>query len=310
MTEMDHNLLLDRQVREALSSVPPQMSWDPKTMREAGEKLLATPVGMPSAVTRRILHISRGNHHGPVTSELEIRLFIPEAPRKAILLSIHGGGFVAGQAAYDDGWNSCIAQATGVTVASPNYRLAPEHPHPAALRDCQAAWSWLLDQFPGHRRLIYGDSAGGNLAAALGLWCREREGLEPDGILLIEPVLDDRLETPSMLNGVDTPVWDHANAVASWDAYLGDAPAGALAAPAREQDLSCFAPTFLLANQCDPLRDEDLEFARRLTEANVPTEAVLLPGTCHGILGLEGPPVAQRAREIVLSAIAARAVEE
>ncbi|WP_167147802.1 alpha/beta hydrolase [Actinomyces sp. ZJ308] len=286
--------LLDSQVAAAVVEVPPQTTWDPQTMRAAGAEILDHDAPVPKGVTRTVLTVPT---EGGV---LELRVHSPENGDTSVILSIHGGGFVAGQAKYDDSWNAMLASRTGATVVSPNYRLAPESPFPLPLEDCATAWNWVVSQYPDVRRIVYGDSAGGNLAAGLILHCRDTKATMPDHAFLIEPVLDDRLNTPSMRDATSTAVWDLPNATASWKAYLGDHEPTPHAAPAREGDLSGFPPTFLLANQCDPLMDEDLAFGRALTEANVPTEMVLLPGTCHGVLGLSGPKIAERARELVL----------
>ena len=166
-----------------------------------------------------------------------------------------------------------------------------------------AGWQWVKTEFPALPSVIYGDSAGGNLAAAVTLFSRDQGIALADRVFLIEPVLDDRLETVSMQGGQDTPVWDLPNAKASWKAYLGEGKADIYAAPGRASDLSGWPETFLVANQCDPLRDEDIRFAQTLTESNVPVRLTLLPGSCHGVLGLQGPAIAQQARELVINAL-------
>ncbi|QPL05941.1 MULTISPECIES: alpha/beta hydrolase [Actinomyces] len=295
---LDPTRLIDPEVSTAAADVPPQTTWDPLAMRAAGAAILDHETPVPDGLTRTIVTVPSDGE------ELELRVHAPQHGANAVILSIHGGGFVAGQAKYDDAWNATLALRTGATVVSPNYRLAPESSFPTPLEDCVAAWTWVITQYPEATWIAYGDSAGGNLTAGLTLRCRDTDASMPDHVFLIEPVLDDRLNTASMRNATSTAVWDLPNATASWSAYLGDHEPTSHAAPAREADLSGFPPTFLLANQCDPLMDEDLAFARALTEANVPTEAVLLPGTCHGILGLNGPGVAERARELVLGRLA------
>lgn len=290
--------LLDPEVAAAVDQVPAQTTWDPPAMRAAGAALMGGGAPAPQGVTRTVRVI---RHDG---RDLELRIHTPRAGAAAVILSIHGGGFVSGRAAYDDEWNARLALRTGAEVVSPDYRLAPEHPYPAPLEDCAAAWQWALARHPGRMRIVYGDSAGGCLAAGLTLYCLDRGMTVPDRAFLIEPVLDDRLETASMRRE-DTAVWNRRSARASWRAYLAGARAEDWAAPARRTRLTGFPPTFLLVNQCDPLMDEELALARALTAAAVPTEAVLLPGSCHGILGLRGPAVADRAREIVLERLAA-----
>ncbi|BDA63296.1 alpha/beta hydrolase [Actinomyces capricornis] len=298
---------LDAQVAEALASAPPQTAWDPVAMREAGAHLLDQEAEPPRGVTRTVLHVPTppGSAGSAGPDDLELRIHTPDTPAGAVVVSIHGGGFVAGRARYDDAWNARMAARTGAVVVSPDYRLAPEHPYPAPMEDCLTAWRWAAERYPEARRVIYGDSAGGCLAAGVVLRCRDAREALPDRVVLVEPVLDDRLDTVSMRGAAHTPVWDLPNATASWAAYLGGARADTYAAPGRQADLVGFPPTFLLVNQCDPLMDEALAFAQALTRSGVPTEAALLAGSCHGILGLEGPRLARRARELVLERLMA-----
>lgn len=284
---------VDPEILAVLDQVPPQRCWAPESMRADGERLLSSPTVPPDGIRREVVHIP-----GP-GGDLELRMHHPRSEPRAVVLSVHGGGFVAGRAAYDDGWNAILAQTSGALVVSPDYRLAPEHPFPAALADCLAGWEWILSRYPDRRRVVYGDSAGGNLAASLTLWTMDHGLPVPDEALLIEPVLDDRLETPSMV-WPDTPVWNRRNARASWDAYLGGRGAEAFAAPARREDLTGHPRTFLLANQCDPLLDEDLSYARRLCAQGALTELMVTPGGCHGLLGLNGPRIADESRRTVL----------
>ncbi|WP_229771622.1 alpha/beta hydrolase [Cutibacterium porci] len=293
---MDPDLLLDSSLREALRTVPPQECWNPGPMRASGAALLDAAPADHSGVDLAVHHINDD-------AGLEVRVLTPAAsPRPhALILSVHGGGLVAGRARYDDAWNAEISRRTGAIVISPEYRLAPEYPYPAALDDCLEAWTWALHEFNPSMSLIYGDSAGGNLAAGLALRLRDQGAIGAvDALFLIEPVLDDRLDTPSMRAGINTPVWDLPNARASWAAYLGPGQADRYAAPARATELSGLPEVFLLVNQCDPLRDEGIRFAQNLTDSNVPTELAMLAKSCHGVLGMAGVGIADRAREMVL----------
>lgn len=147
--------LLDPEVAAAVGGVPPQTTWDPQTMRAAGAAILGHETPAPEGVRRTVRTAPSGG------ADLELRLHTPAAGANAVILSIHGGGFVAGQAAYDDDWNALLALRTGAVVVSPNYRLPPEHPYPAPLEDCVAAWRWILARHPDAVRIVYGDSAGG-----------------------------------------------------------------------------------------------------------------------------------------------------
>jgi acetyl esterase/lipase len=225
---------------------------------------------------------------------VDVRIFTPEqrtAEPAPAVLDIHGGGFAVGTVALDDGPNADIVRATGAVVVSVDYRLAPEHPYPAAAEDCYAALRWLVEHadelgVDPRRIAVLGDSAGGGLAATTALLARDRGGPAVALQVLIEPELDDRLDTPSMLAGADTVGWNSAQAVLSWRYYLGDEPADAYAAPARMADLAGLPPTYLTVNELDCLRDEGLEYARRLLAAGVSTELHCWPGTFHGFATL------------------------
>jgi acetyl esterase/lipase len=226
---------------------------------------------------------------------LPIRIFIPEAPAEAVrrpgVLDIHGGGFAVGTVALDDASNVTIAREIGAVVLSVEYRLAPEHPFPAPAEDCYAALVWFAEHaaelgVDPARIAVLGDSAGGGLAATTALLARDRGGPRLAMQVLIEPELDDRLDTHSMRTGADTVGWNNEQAVQSWRYYLGTEPATAYAAPARMADLSGLPPTFLTVNELDCLRDEGIEYARRLLIAGVSTELHCWPGTFHGFATL------------------------
>jgi acetyl esterase len=222
--------------------------------------------------------------------------FAPRAGAASLpgVVYIHGGGFVLGDVAGDAEWPAQIAQEIGAYVISVEYRLAPEYPYPAAVEDCYSALRWM---FEGHQDLgvdpariaLAGRSAGAGLAAGVALMNRDRDAYPVCFQLLEIPELDDRLGTPSARAYTDTPIWNHDNAVRSWDYYLGkdrdrqDVPP--YAAPARAESLSGLPPTFVSVAQFDPLRDEGISYASRLAEAGVLTDLRLYSGTFHGSIG-------------------------
>jgi acetyl esterase/lipase len=132
---------------------------------------------------------------------------------------------------------------------------------------------------------VYGQSAGGGLAAALSLLARDRGGPSLCFQYLGIPELDDRLETPSMQQFVDTPMWNRPNAVLSWRYYLGhdaDGEVSPYAAPARAADLSGLPPAYVSTMEFDPLRDEGILYALGLLQAGVTVDLHQYPGTFHG----------------------------
>jgi acetyl esterase/lipase len=206
------------------------------------------------------------------------------------LLYIHGGGFVLGSVAAEQDNAATLASTLDIVVASVEYRLAPEHPFPAALHDCFAALNWLC-QHAGDLGIdrarvgVYGSSAGGGLAAALALYCRDHDGPSLCFQFLAIPVLDDRLATQSMRTFIDTPEWNRPSAELSWAYYLGSSGSGEVspyAAPARAHDLRDLPPAYVSTMEFDPLRDEGILYALALLDAGVSVELHSYPGTFHG----------------------------
>ena len=178
-------------------------------------------------------------------------------------------------------------------MVSVDYRLAPETPYPGGLEDCYASLLWVQQnsvalKLDPARLGVFGQSAGAGLAAATALLARERKGPKLCFQYLGIPELDDRLDTHSMRQFTDTPMWNRPNAELSWNYYLGDSlQRGAddvpcFAAPARAQDLSGLPPAYVSTMEFDPLRDEGVLYALKLMQAGVATELHCYPGTFHG----------------------------
>jgi len=213
-----------------------------------------------------------------------VRLFRPaevSEPGPA-LLWIHGGGYVLGTAQQDDALCRRFTTNLGVTVASVEYRLAPEHPYPVPLEDCYSALSWLvgLPAVDAGRVAIGGASAGGGLAAALALLARDRGEIHPAFQLLVYPMLDDRSSTTASVNR-NYRLWNARSNDFGWTAYLGDADRAA-AVPARHDDLSGLPPAWMGVGSNDLFHDEDLAYAERLNSAGVPCEVEVVDGAFHG----------------------------
>ncbi|WP_420715844.1 alpha/beta hydrolase [Mycobacterium sp. 663a-19] len=212
-----------------------------------------------------------------------VRLFRPVGvtdPAPA-LLWIHGGGYVMGTARQDDRLCRGFRSRLGITVASVDYRLAPEHPYPAPLEDCYSALTWLagLPAVDPGRIAIGGASAGGGLAAALALLARDRGEVTPAFQLLVYPMLDDR--SSATAENPNYRLWNTRSNRFGWAAYLGDADPRA-AVPARRDDLSGLPPAWIGVGTNDLFHDEDLAYAERLRSAGVPCEVEVVPGVFHG----------------------------
>lgn len=270
----------------------PVGDWeDPVAARKGLEELIAP---MNSGVDTSGVTIEDRLITGPVGApEIPVRVYSPASRGGTTpgLLDIHGGGFSVGNIDMEHAGAVRLVQSLGIVVVAVEYRLAPENPFPCGLDDCYATLQWMTAEATGlgidtARIGVYGQSAGGGLAAALALLARDRGGPALCFQFLGIPELDDRLETPSMLQFVDTPMWHRANAIRSWDYYLGDeATRGEVspyAAPARATDLSGLPPAYVSTMEFDPLRDEGILYALALLQAGVPVELHQFPGTFHG----------------------------
>lgn len=229
-------------------------------------------------------------------AELPLRWYRPtETPASgAALLYLHGGGMILGlddvDAVYDVVVREYVA-ASGVPALVVDYRVAPEHPDPTPVEDCYAALQWLatsadrLGVKPG-RIAVGGDSAGGGLAAGVALLARDRGGPSIALQLLIYPMLDDRNTSPDPQLPPELLIWSYDDNITGWSALLGERAGGSevspYAAPARATDLAGLPPTYLDTGDLDIFRDEDVEYARRLAAAGVPTEIHVHPGCPHG----------------------------
>lgn len=225
-----------------------------------------------------------------LSSGVGVRLFRPRgvAPGPGpALLWIHGGGYVIGDAAQDDVLCRRFAQELGATVASVNYRLAPEHPYPVPVEDCYAALSWLsaLPSVDPARVAIAGASAGGGLAAALALLTRDRGEIAVAAQVLVYPMLDDRTSQRKDLDHPGHRLWNQSSNRFGWRAYLGDADPGE-AVPARRDDLAGLPPAWIGVGTLDLFHDEDLAYAERLRAAGVPCEVMVVDGAFHGFDGI------------------------
>ncbi|MFF0519222.1 alpha/beta hydrolase [Actinomadura nitritigenes] len=252
----------------------------------AGFKALMAPLTRPADGT---VLIEETTVPGPDGNTVPVQILRPAGaapgPLPAVLY-IHGGGFSYGEL---DGPSPMARDActeTGSLVVNVHYRLVPEHPFPAGFEDCYAVLCWLaanaarLGADPA-RIAVAGASAGGCLSAALSLAARDRGGPALAFQTLLIPCLDDRLDTPSAHRITDPRLTNRAKLRAMWDAYLPPGAVSPYAAPARAGDLSGLPPAYVLTCGLDPLRDEGLDYARRLMEAGVPVEVKDVPGAWH-----------------------------
>lgn len=224
-----------------------------------------------------------GHDGGPPVT---VRIYRGAATPSPAVIYCHSGAFVLGN--LDTDHRQCVelARRGGCTVLSVDYRLAPEHPFPAALDDAMAVLQWAWAEATGwgldrDRLAVAGSSAGGALAAGLAQRAIEHTAVPIVGAVLHQPVLDDR-PTPAKAEFRTTPGFDGHAAALMWRHYLGDHAPTDASVPARRLRLSGAPSTFITCSEIDPLRDEALDYARELMRADVRTDVHVFGATCHG----------------------------
>jgi acetyl esterase len=217
-----------------------------------------------------------------------------------VLVYCFGGGWVTG--GLDEVEPSCrrLANAARCAVAAVGYRLAPEHPFPAALEDCFAATRWVAEHaadlgLDARRLSIGGASAGGNLAALVCLRARDGGGPALTSQLLVYPVTAHLAALPSMRECSDRYFLDALSIEWFWSLYLRDPRDADAASPLRARDLRGLPRALVITAEYDPLRDEAELYAERLRAAGVPVEVERCRGMAHGFFSMSRLPESRAA---------------
>lgn len=223
----------------------------------------------------------------PVGAELEAGVLRP------LVVYLHGGGFTIGSPQSHDVVCRQLADGAGAVVVSADYRLAPEHPYPAALDDAYAATVWAAAEagrlgVDPARLAVAGDSAGGNLAAAIALRARDTGGPAIAFQLLVYPCLDPAGSYPSMAENAEGYLLTRDTMAWFWANYLGATadPADPYVSPLAAPDLAGLPPALVITAEFDPLRDEGEAYAARLASAGVPVTASCYGGLVHTFWGM------------------------
>jgi len=207
---------------------------------------------------------------------------------------MHGGGFVVGNLATHDNTCRFLAKHADLRVLAVDYRLAPEHPFPAAVDDAFAALRWVGEhaaELGGDptRIAVAGDSAGGNLSAVVAQLARDAGGPDLKFQLLFYPATTMDTALPSMAENADAPVLAAADIDTFLELYVGGQDQAALPAtfaPARAESFAGLPPAYIATAEYDPLRDEGEAYADALEAAGVPVVARRYDGMIHGFVSM------------------------
>jgi acetyl esterase len=270
---------LNARIQEMLSALPRTYTLLPQTIRDAREQ------GGGLWITNRLEEVKDRSIPGP-NGEIPLRVYVPEKI-DAVYLHIHGGGFMLGRAHHSDEPCFRIANACNVATVSVDYRLAPEHPFPAGLDDCQAAALWVIhhlkEEFGTDRLIIGGESAGANLSVATLLRLRDRQGFTGFSGACLTYGVYDLSGTPSSLNWGEERVLILTSRTMEWfnENY---APRELWKNPEVSPlyaDLQKMPKALFSVGTLDPLLDDSLFMAGRWTAAGNEAELAVYPGGIH-----------------------------
>jgi acetyl esterase len=279
-------LIIDRLEPALRSMASARTDLSPQAIGPARESLNDRRREAARLVNTTGVDIHDGEATAGSTRPIPVRVYRGGPSPAPAVIYCHAGAFVLGN--LDTDHRQCVelARRGRCTVVSVDYRLAPEHPYPAAMDDAVAVLTWAAANAASlgidlNRLAVAGSSAGAALAA--GLAQRAVDGAAPPIVfqLLHQPVLDDR-PTPSKTEFVATPGFDGPAAALMWRHYLAQAPSTPDAVPGRRHRMTGLPAAFVTCSELDPLRDEAIAFATRLLQAGVATELHVVPGTCHG----------------------------
>jgi acetyl esterase len=216
-----------------------------------------------------------------------VRIFEPLQARGRTLVYLHGGGWVVGDVETHDPLCRRVANATGATVVSVDYRLAPEHPFPAGLDDAEEVLRWLSGEHADQPVGVAGDSAGASLAAGLAIRARDA-GIPLAAQLLLYPATDPAMTCPSITENGEGYFLTRHDMTWFYQQYLPAGVTNHAEADLAHADVAGVAPAIVATAEFDPLRDEGAAYADRLKNADVPTEYVSGRGLIHGFAAFLG----------------------
>ncbi len=304
---------IDKNVDPALSALVesfPPIDLGPETLAPFRAALAAMSV-MPDPATHPDVRVEELQVPGTAPAAQSIRCLLYRPVKKAasaVLLHLHAGGLIMGAPEMDVARNIELVRATGCALLSVDYRLAPEHPHPAALEDCHAALVWLAARtkslgITSERIGVIGESAGGGLAAALALTARDRKSAQLTCQVLIYPML----VPPEHSVDPSTPdphtgryIWTRASNRFAWSAYLAGVSVDKATIAGLASDVSRLPPTFMAVGDLDLFVHDNLAYVGKLLTAGCSVDAHVYPGAVHGFdRAVEAPVTVRYTRELV-----------
>jgi acetyl esterase len=264
---------------------PPMQTLPVEQVRQEMEQY-----AVPSSI--ELAKIDNISISGP-EGQIPLRIYVPKGKGPfPVFVTIHGGGWVFGSLNTHDPFCRSIAEEAGVIVVSVDYRLAPEHKFPAGLNDCYAATLWVekhIRQWGGDpsRLAIGGDSAGGNLTAAVTLLAKEKKFPSFKAQVLIYPVIQPCFDTPSYQKFAEGYLLSREEMKWFWDLYLNrpEDAQNPLASPILAKDLSGLPPALIIQAEFDPLYEEGLAYGKKLQAAHVSVTIKSYP-TIHVFVNL------------------------
>jgi acetyl esterase len=283
------------------------MNIDPGMLKFYKELLAKTPLGSDqwpldqqrAAWNDLCKQFRAARPEGIIVSDLEaegvkFRLFVPKtkSPKPGVLY-FHGGGWVLGGPETHDDMCAEMAVGADCAIALVDYRLAPEHKHPAQLEDSLKVWQWMRNQGAAYKIdsqniLAAGDSAGGQMSVALALRLKEQGLPQLNGLVLIYPVLGNDINTPSYLRNAHAPCLTRDEMKFYLDSFLGPQPSrnwdDEKAVPNLAKDISGLPPTFISVAAHDPLYDDGIIFAAKLKAAGIACELREEPELAHSFM--------------------------
>jgi acetyl esterase len=304
-----HPLL--RPIADAAATKPSLAQVTPAQAREGMAQRTATrPPGPP--IERVFDHLIAGPH-----GDIPVRVYVP-AGASGVVMAFHGGGWLMGNRDSFDPVCRHLANDSGLAVVNVDYRLAPEHPFPAALDDAWAATCWVAEHghehgLPGRRLAVFGESAGGNLAAVLCLMARDQKGPAILAQALVYPATDARQQSESLEAFAEGFMQRKADVAHAFDTYAlrhGVSPTDWRLSPLLAPSHANLPPALVITAECDAVRDDGEAYAAKLAQAGVASTCVRYLGMLHTFYGMRSQlDVAANAQRQVAAMLRAAVAE-